>query len=200
MSKTTSIPRATFCLLPAGQELAADNRGLCGEIAKRFLGRGRSFDELVSAGFEGLCHAAAHYRPETGYRFTTFAAFWVRRAMLDEIWNVRMVRLPKMCPRAPALREHWSAHRGHGAYVAIRDEGLWSEDAPDDPEGDDGRLRLLRAAIDALPDDYREVIERRLTGETQASIGRSHGRTRSCISLLEARAVRCLQRRLRSTI
>lgn len=47
--------------------------GLCARLVPRFLGRGIEYDDLFQAGCEGLIKAAAHFDPDRGYKFSTYA-------------------------------------------------------------------------------------------------------------------------------
>lgn len=79
----------------ARAELARANLRLVVSIAKRYRGRGLSFADLIQEGNSGLMRAVDKYDPRLGFRFGTYATWWVRqgvtRALAD---NARMVRVP----------------------------------------------------------------------------------------------------------
>jgi RNA polymerase primary sigma factor len=76
-------------------ELAQANLRLVVSVAKRYRNRGLSFDDLIQEGNGGLMRAVDKYEPRLGYRFGTYATWWVReritRALAD---HGRTVRLP----------------------------------------------------------------------------------------------------------
>lgn len=63
--------------------------------ARKFLGRGLPFSDLIQSGNEGLLHAIDKYDPSKGYRFTTYAFNWIRQRIGREILNSsRLIRIP----------------------------------------------------------------------------------------------------------
>jgi len=54
-------------------DFAAENVGLVRALVPRFLGRGIEYDDLFQAGCVGLMKAAAHFDPDRGYQFSTYA-------------------------------------------------------------------------------------------------------------------------------
>ena len=63
-------------------------------IALEYRHRGLTLDELVSAGNLGLLNAAERFGETRGYRFITYAVWWVRQAILQSLMDRRTVRLP----------------------------------------------------------------------------------------------------------
>ena len=55
------------------KDFAERNVGLVRALVPRFLGRGIEYDDLFQAGCEGLIKAAAHFDPDRGYKFSTYA-------------------------------------------------------------------------------------------------------------------------------
>lgn len=51
-------------------------------IAKRHLGKGLSLDELMTEGNKGLIAAAQHFDESRGFKFISYAVWWVRNSML----------------------------------------------------------------------------------------------------------------------
>jgi RNA polymerase primary sigma factor len=64
-------------------------------VAKDFQGRGMSLADLINEGNFGLMRAIKRYDPSKGYRFNTYAVWWIRQAILKAIAEqTRSVRLP----------------------------------------------------------------------------------------------------------
>jgi RNA polymerase primary sigma factor len=63
--------------------------------AKRFSKSDPSlFEELISAGNEGLLVGLEKYNPDSGYRFLTYAGWWVKQRILSQMSSQRLVALP----------------------------------------------------------------------------------------------------------
>ena len=62
-------------------QLVSANLNFVAHLAKNYLGQGVDFDDLVSEGNIGMIRAAAHFKPDYGHRFVTFAAPSIRQAM-----------------------------------------------------------------------------------------------------------------------
>src|SRR4029077_8365157 len=79
----------------ARRELAEANLRLVVSIAKRYRGRGLPFSDLIQEGNRGLMRAVDKYEWRLGYKFGTYATWWIRqgitRALAD---HARTVRVP----------------------------------------------------------------------------------------------------------
>ncbi|MDR2637868.1 MAG: RNA polymerase sigma factor RpoS [Zoogloeaceae bacterium] len=79
----------------ARQTMIERNLRLVVNIAKHYLHRGIPLLDLVEEGNLGLIHALEKYDPERGFRFSTYATWWVRQAIERGIMNQgRVIRLP----------------------------------------------------------------------------------------------------------
>ena len=64
--------------------------------AKRFLGYGLSYEDLINEGNLGLIEAAARYDPDKNVKFLSYAIWWIRQAILHALsQNSRAVLIPK---------------------------------------------------------------------------------------------------------
>ena len=80
---------------PARQSMIEHNLRLVVSIAKGYLGRGVPLSDLIEEGNLGLMHAIAKFEPERGFRFSTYASWWVRQSIERAIMHqARLVRLP----------------------------------------------------------------------------------------------------------
>ncbi len=84
----------------AGSKAARDalvehNLRLVVKIAKRYLGRGLPFEDLIQAGNEGLIKAADKFDVSRGYKFVTYATWWIDQAISRTIkLEGRTIRIP----------------------------------------------------------------------------------------------------------
>jgi RNA polymerase nonessential primary-like sigma factor len=168
----------------ARQRLIESNLRLVVKIARRYINRGLPLLDLIEEGNLGLIHAVGKFDPERGFRFSTYATWWIRQAIERAIMNQsRTVRLPihiikeiNACLRAARrLREdgdhaptvaELAEHLGRDAAdverlmalhkrVTLRSNGS-DEDGPVD------RLQARRSAEPsrrAHRDDVNEIVD-----------------------------------------
>ncbi len=76
-------------------ELVAGNLRLVVSIAKRYMRQGMDFEDVIQEGNMGLMLAARKFDPSMGYKFSTYATWWIRQAITRALSNKsRTIRLP----------------------------------------------------------------------------------------------------------
>lgn len=114
----------------ARQSMIEHNLRLVISIAKGYVGRGVPMADLVEEGNLGLMHAIDKFEPERGFRFSTYATWWIRQAVDRALmYQGRAVRLPvnvvrevQQVLRAKRLLEN------DAELLAMRPEGIRNED------------------------------------------------------------------------
>jgi len=118
------------------ETMVESNLGLVHSAAQAFRGRGVPYDDLVQEGTLGLMQAVERFEPARGVKFSTYAAWWIRGALIDALGQAPAIRLPDKARRGLAAVKRAEHELGDAAPAAIAARtGLGA-----------GRVRSLRDA------------------------------------------------------
>lgn len=114
----------------ARQSMIEHNLRLVVSIAKAYLGRGVPLSDLIEEGNLGLMHAIDKFEPERGFRFSTYASWWIRQSVERAlITQGRTVRLPvNVVRRLQQVLWARRALENDASLLASRPEGVRVED------------------------------------------------------------------------
>jgi RNA polymerase nonessential primary-like sigma factor len=190
--------------MEAYQHMIVANLRLVVKLAYHYVNRGLPILDLIEEGNLGLMHAVSKFNPELGFRFSTYASWWIRQNIERAILNQsRTIRLPvhkarqifrciRAARRLAQHLDHEPSSKEIAAILAIPQvevegmlalsEPIQSADLPYDQGMDAPLLNLL--PDEHVQDPTREILEDTI-----------HDGIEHCLEMLDERQQKVLERR-----
>lgn len=179
------------------EELITTNLRFAVSVAKRYVYTGIPLEDLIQYANMGLCRAADSYDPTKGFKFITYAVWWIRQTILANL-RVGLISLPN---------NQWRELNNERAELAKKsqeDEFLYDSYMPrkicfeewmmGSHEDDHGTIYTFDQMISVLNEKEKDIIRKRyIDGRSRLDIAIEMGCTKENVRSLESRALRKLK-------
>jgi len=194
------IERRRAPYLDARRELAEANLRLVVSIAKRYRGRGLSFADLIQEGNSGLLRAVDKYDHRLGWKFGTYATWWVRQGITRGLADLsRTVRIPSHhVSTLGAIHNAESELMTHHGREPNAEEVAAALEMQADDMRSLRRAELPPVSLDEAFGDREHTLQDTLRDERTASAGETLDR--NLLKERIAELLRCLAPRDREVI
>jgi RNA polymerase primary sigma factor len=110
--------------LKAKERMIESNLGLVHAVVRTYRGSGVPFADLVQEGTIGLVRAVEKFDHRRGVKFSTYAAWWIRRSVLDAIADSNVIRVPAKANRQLAAVRRVEAELGRAGEPPASDSAI----------------------------------------------------------------------------
>lgn len=167
------------------ENIIKKNQGLVHKLARRYSCASSDYDDLLQAGNIGLIEAERRFDPTKGASFCTFAYFWVRKLIKEEVAKSHTVIVPA---NVQAKR-----NKGENAEACVTCSMESCVSFLANQAQDNFRVNLdssySRSLLKNLPEKEREVISYRLAGYSLEEIGLKIGVSGERVRQMEKLAI-----------
>ena len=156
--------------MAARDELVQANLRFVIDVSKNYQNRGLSLTDLISAGNVGLMTAAERFDGTKGYKFISYAVWWIKQSILQTIANdARTVRLP--LSRLSLLKDITKVSRklgqGRGTEPEIEEIAAELDVSPQEVQDTILSARTVRSLDESFDDDDERSLMNTLADEAQ---------------------------------
>lgn len=187
----------------ARERLINSNLKFVVSVSKEYQGLGLTLSELISEGNMGLFKAVERFDETKGFKFITYAVWWIRQAIMEKLANSRIVRVP-INRKGDLLRINKTIERLSDSRGTLDSQRLIEDVASElnmDPELVEYRLSIAQKEVsfdkpvgdsdDPLIDMFPDTSQK--SPDDDVNISSLRETIRHCMDCLDSREARILQ-------